>query len=285
MNEPTVVVGDGWLGRAIDRAVPGSIHMSQRRFEPSSVPAGAAIIVASGWSSLPRAERDERVASELSDVARLLDVARERDSRIVVVGSSDVCGLAELVDGSTPVNPVTAYGELKARREELVVEAARDGVDAVAVRLAPTHGPGKAQTVRMVSIASQPIIPLARGGRYSVGFVTLADAVSAFLSLGTERSADVVSVGAGPTELRSLLAAIAAHRDRQPRYVPVPLPTSVARRMATSLNDRLAWIGRFSMPRSVAMEAQIEPMGLPATAAYIGTEAPEDTTEPTSTET
>lgn len=263
---PTVVVGSGWLGRAIARASPGCIHTAQRDFDRSLVPAGAAMIVASGWSSLPHGEHDARVAAELRDVATLLEVARERDARIVVIGSSDVCGLAEAVSGSTPVDPVTRYGELKARRESLVVEAAHDGVDAVSVRLAPTHGPGKAQTARMVALASKPVIPLPRGGRYSVGFVTLADAVDAFVSLTTERSAEIVSVGAGPTDLRELLAAVASN---EPRFVPVPLPASIARRLAMSRSGRLAWIGRFSMPRSVAMEAPVTPSRLSVAADYV----------------
>lgn len=268
-GRPLVVVGGGWLGRAVAAANPGCTHMSQREFDAGSVPRESALIVASGWSSLAADDPAAKVQSELDDVARLLDRAREHDARIVVVGSSDVCGLAEEVTGTTAPNPVTRYGELKTARESLVAEAARDGVDAVAVRLAPTHGPGKAQTQRMVSLASKPLVPLPRGGRYSVGFVTLADAVDAFVSLTIEHSPDIVSVGGGPTELRRLLSELAAIGGRPARFAPVPIPVAVARRLATSSNGRLAWVGRFSMPRAVAMETTVEPSGLPEAAAYL----------------
>jgi nucleoside-diphosphate-sugar epimerase len=268
-DRPIVVVGSGWLGSAVAAAVAGSTHMAQRSFDAARVPRGAAVVVASGWSSLAADDPEDKVRSELDDVARLLDTARGRDARIVVIGSSDVCGLAEVVSGSTAPSPVSRYGELKTRREALVVEAARDGVDAVAVRLAPAHGPGKAQTARMVSLATKPIVPLPRGGRYSVGFVTLADAVEAFVSLTTERSAEVVSVGGGVTELASLLRAIASNAGRTARIVPLPMPVPVARRLAGSKHARLAWAGRFASPRCVEMEANVVPMSTATAGRYI----------------
>ncbi|MDJ0768634.1 MAG: NAD(P)-dependent oxidoreductase [Ilumatobacter sp.] len=269
-GRPLLVVGSGWLGRAIAAALPTATHVAQRQFDPGIVPVGAGIVVASGWSSLPAEGADDRVRSELDDVERLLDVARRRGARAVVVGSSDVCGLAEVIDGRTPVDPITAYGELKVRREQLVVDAAASGVDAVSVRLAPTHGPGKAQTARMLSLARRRLVPLPHGGRHSVGFVALADAVGALCSLLTAESEPVVAVGGGRTILRELLAALARSSGvGPPRCVTVPLPDRLSRSLARSRVAQLAWIGRFSLHRVVEMDAPITPMSTTEAARYL----------------
>jgi nucleoside-diphosphate-sugar epimerase len=268
-DDPVLVIGSGWLGRALASQNPEWFNIAQRSLSPLRVPRGATMIVASGWSSLPADDRDARVRAELRDVNDNLDLARQRDARIVVVGSSDVCGLAAVVDGETPANPVTAYGNLKAEREILVREACGSGLDAVAVRLAPTHGPGKAQTQRLVSVVERRFVPLPRGGRHSIGFVTLADAVDALSAIAKGNQTGVLSVGGGPTPLRALVAAIASARGKSPWMLWMPAPETVARRLASSQHPGLAWLGRFSLPRVIKMEAGVPTMGVEAAGGYL----------------
>ncbi len=273
-DRPLVVVGSGWLGSALAGRRTDAIHVAQRDFRSRLVPAEAAIIVASGASRLPNEAPASAVSSELADVTRVLETARKRDARVVVVGSSDVCGNAAVVDRLTPVDPVSAYGELKARREALVVSAAKSGLDATAIRLGPTHGPGKRQTARMLSLAKQRFVPLPRGGRYSVGFVTLPDAVEAILKATDADCGAIGAVGAGPTELRQLLVLLGGSASRGRVYPAAPIAVEMAQRLSRSSLGAAAWLGRFSLPRSVEMDIPVAPKTIHAACEYLLESAP-----------
>jgi nucleoside-diphosphate-sugar epimerase len=260
-----LVVGNGWLGRAIAASMNAEL-VAQRDFTDSSVGEARTIVVASGVSSLEHDEFQVAVQRELSDVARTLDSAGTRQCRVVVLGSSDVCGLASDVTGATPANPVTAYGELKALREDLVVRAIADGANAAVARLAPVHGPGKAQTRRMLAVSRRAVVPLVGGGRHSVGFVTLSDAIGAIAALASDGTTGIRAIGAGRTEMRMLFRSLAAASGTKMHVLPVPVPRRVLAACSRSSNQKVAWFGRLGLDRTVHMET----LHLPMTTAEAG---------------
>lgn len=267
------VVGAGWLGRALAGRL-GSELIRQRDFRASTLESASGVIVASGVSRLEPGDLAATSAKEGAEVRNVLESAAEKGIRCIVLGSSDVCGLAVDVRGDTPVAPVTAYGELKALREQVVRESITHGADAVAVRLAPVHGPGKAQTIRMVGLARRSAVPMVRGGRYSIGFVTLHDVVESVRSLVTDPFVGVCAVGAGPTPFCDLIRGISHASGSTVKIVPVPVPTVVLRRMARSGNTRVAWFGRLGLDKVVHMETPHAPMSTAGAARYLSESVP-----------
>jgi nucleoside-diphosphate-sugar epimerase len=219
--------------------------------------------------------RDERLTevlqSELGHLREVLDACVDaRASRIVVLGSSDVAGLAARVRGDTPQAPVGPYARVKAALEDECRLRADDGLPLTCVRLAPVHGPGKARSLALVRLARRPVIPLPGGGRQSIGFVLLDDAVRALQRLGGQPSAPVVAVGGGPTPMRDLLGHLARAQGRHPRWLPVPIPATVLRPLAdTLLPEPLHWLLRLSLPRVVEMEVDVPVTLLPEAAAAL----------------
>ncbi|MFN2504761.1 MAG: hypothetical protein ABR540_11170, partial [Acidimicrobiales bacterium] len=157
---------------------------------------------------------------------------------------------------------------VKAALEDECRLRAADGMAVTSARLAAVHGPGKPRTAALVRLARRPVIPLPGGGRHSIGFVLLADAIRALLRLGGEAGAPVVSIGGGPTPLRDLLAHLARAQGKQPRWLPVPV-TGLQRLAPLELPDSLHWLLRLSLPREVAMEVPVPVTPLPQAAAML----------------
>ena len=207
------------------------------------------------------------IEEECSALRSILEHAGQVGCRVVVLGSSDVCGSAEVITGGTPVSPLTPYGRLKVAREGAVAEALDDGLDAVVARVAPVHGPGKAQTARLVRLARRGVIAVPGGVGHSVGFITLADLTSAILALASSAQRGVVSIGAGVTPIGDLLSALGRAQGVTQRLISVPLP--FATHLAQSRSIAIAWLGRFVLPRRVEMEVAVEPMSVKLATEYL----------------
>lgn len=262
------VVGAGLLGRAMATSIEVE-PIPRRRFSEDGIPKHAAVLVASGRSVIPSGEGSERARDqEVAHLRQVLDACEEKEAaRVVVLSSSDVAGLAPRITGATPANPRTVYAMAKAAVEDECVERRRRGLDVTAVRLAPVHGPGKARTASLVRVARLPAVPLANGGRHSVGFIHIDDALRAARWLMEHAAPDVVAVGAGPTPLRELLASLAAAQSRPFHPLWVPMPATVVSTLARrSWSDRSEWALRLALPRIVEMDVPIAPMSLAAAA-------------------
>jgi len=261
-----MIIGAGWIGRHLATSL-GVTAIPQREAIDDVPPSGGSLIIAGGRSSV--AARDDLsavVEEECSTLSAILDRAHQVGCRVVVLGSSDVCGSAEVITGSTPVDPLTPYARLKAARER-VVEELEGGLNAVVARVAPVHGPGKPQTARLVRLARRRVIAVPGGAGHSVGFITLADLTSAILALASSDQRGVVSIGAGVTPIGDLLRALGRAQGITPRLISVPVP--FAERLAASRSGGVAWLGRFALPRLVEMEVALEPMPVELAAEYL----------------
>jgi nucleoside-diphosphate-sugar epimerase len=177
------VVGAWWIGRNFASSV-GVEATPQRQAADLVVRAGGGVLIIAGGRSSVGASDDLSmlIEEECSALRSILEHAGQVGCRVVVLGSSDVCGSAEVITGGTPVSPLTPYGRLKVAREQAVVDAIEAGVDAAIARIAPVHGPGKVQTARLVRLSRRRLIAVPRGTSHSVGFVTLDDFTRAILS-------------------------------------------------------------------------------------------------------
>lgn len=256
---PSTVVGAGWLGRALATRL-GVEPVPGRSFGTDDIVPETSVYVATGRPSLPVTARGGLAGALRSELGRLRTVLDACTSarRVVVLGSSDVAGLAPEVRGHTPQAPVTPYGQVKAALEDECRLRAEAGLPVTCVRLAPVHGPGKARTLRLLAFSRQPVVPMLAGGHHSTGFILLDDAMRALLWLGENPSPAVVSVGGSHTPLRALVAALARAQGCNGRIVTVPAPAPIVRRVASlPLPSTLHWLLRLSLPRSVEMEVPV----------------------------
>lgn len=254
------MIGAGWIGRAVAGSL-GTDAVARRSLEQCTVPAGARVVVASGRASLAAGEGlTESLRAEMAHLRLVLDAAERADAeRIVVLGSSDVAGMAPVIDGTTAQDPRTAYAEVKAALEDECVQRRAGGSPVTCVRLAPVHGPGKARTATLLKLATLPLVPLPNGGTHSCGFILLDDAVRAVEWLLDNPAPAVQSVGAGHTPLRALLQSLGKAQGRRFRAVAIPVP---ARTTAGVIGARgpvaLQWAVRLACPRAVLMDPPVE---------------------------
>jgi len=262
-----MIIGSGWIGRHLATSL-GVPAIPQREAIDVVPPSGGSLIIAGGRSSVAAGDNLSAVVEEeCSTLSAILDRAYQAGCRAVVLGSSDVCGSAQVITGSTPVDPLTPYARLKAARERVAIDVIEGGLDGVVARVAPVHGPGKAQTARLVRLARRRVIAVPGGVGHSVGFVTLADLTSAILALTSSNQRGVVSIGAGVTPIGDLLRALGRAQGTTPRLISVPVP--FAERLTASRSGSVAWLGRFALPRRVEMEVALEPMSVEEAADYL----------------
>ena len=267
MSGGVAIIGAGWIGRNLATSL-GVTAISQREASDVVPPSQGSLIIASGRSSVDATDDLLAVISEeCAALSTMLERAHQAGCRAVVLGSSDVCGSAEVITGSTPVDPLTPYARLKAAREHIVVDAVERGLDAVVARVAAVHGPGKAQTARLVRLSRRRVLAVPGGVDHSVGFVTLADLTAAIRALTSSDQRGVVSVGAGVTPIGGLLRALGRVQGITPQLVSVPVP--FASRLAGSRSGAVAWLGGFALPRRVEMEVALEPMSVELAADYL----------------
>lgn len=266
----TVIVGAGWLGNALGSHL-GCEVFSQRDLTKPDLGGAKNVVIASGRNHVPRnTSFSTLLERELAELSEVLGWCCELGVRAIVLGSADVCGGAAHISGLSPPGPRSLYGELKLRREELVRRAALDGNDVVSLRLAAVHGPGKAQTQRLLSISRLPLLVLPGRGSRSMGVVTVrgvANAVRALIE--AEHVEPVVSVGAGEVRADTLFRELAACQERKGRVFWVAVPEAVRRIGMGSPVPVLRWLSRFASSRVVAMEAGIEPESTREIAQYL----------------
>jgi nucleoside-diphosphate-sugar epimerase len=269
----SIVVGAGWLGTAAAPRLHAS-SVARRDFHPDRILPGSAVVVASGRAVVAQGDRlGAALATELAHLRTVLDACESMGAkRVVVLGSSDVAGVAAEIRGTTPQDPLTNYAQVKAALEDECVLRAQAGMPVTCVRLAPVHGPGKAKTVSLIRLSRRPVVPLPGGGHHSVGFVLLDDALRAIEWLAEHPAPAVVAVGGGWTPLRDLLRHLGRAQGARAKFVPMPAPRAALRRLAPSpLPEPLNWLVRLSLPRAVEMEVPVPVTPLADAAAMLVT--------------
>jgi glycosyltransferase involved in cell wall biosynthesis/nucleoside-diphosphate-sugar epimerase len=260
LRDDVVVVGAGWLGCAIGSYL-GCQVLPQRNLRREEISQFDAVIIASGRNRVRRSETLSAVIDEESEVlATTLEWCRESGARVVLLGSADVCGMQEVIRGSTPPSPMSRYGQLKLGREQVALTARDRGTDVVVLRLAAVHGRGKPQTKRLVRLGGSRVLVLPGRLSRSVSLIslrTLTDAITSIVSV--REIPPVVAVGSGYVRADELFQALARQQGRRLRLVGLPLPAFIARLGAKSTIPLLAWTARFASSRVVEMEAGVPP--------------------------
>jgi glycosyltransferase involved in cell wall biosynthesis/nucleoside-diphosphate-sugar epimerase len=258
LRDDVVVVGAGWLGCAIGSYL-GCQVLPQRNLRREEISQFDAVIIASGRNRVRRSETLSAVIDEESEVlATTLEWCRELRARVVLLGSADVCGMQEVIRGSTPPSPMSRYGQLKLGREQVALTARDRGTDVVVLRLAAVHGRGKPQTKRLVRLGGSRVLVLPGRLSRSVSLIslrTLTDAITSIVSV--REIPPVVAVGSGYVRADELFQALARQQGRRLRLVGLPLPAFIARLGAKSTIPLLAWTARFASSRVVEMEAGV----------------------------
>ena len=260
LRDDVVVVGAGWLGCAIGSYL-GCQVLPQRNLRREQISQFDAVIIASGRNRVRRSETLSAVIDEESEVlATTLEWCRELRARVVLLGSADVCGMQEVIRGSTPPSPMSRYGQLKLGREQVALTARDRGTDVVVLRLAAVHGRGKPQTKRLVRLGGSRVLVLPGRLSRSVSLIslrTLTDAITSIVSV--RELPPVIAVGSGYVRADELFQALARQQGRRLRLVGLPLPGFIARLGAKSTIPLLAWTARFASSRVVEMEAGVPP--------------------------
>lgn len=184
-----------------------------------------------------RTAAPSRAAMFEANVAGTASLLRLADSvgRIVFLSSQEAVGRPETIKPLTedvPLRPITAYGESKARAEDLVRES---GLPYTILRPGPVYGPRDTDVYiyfRIVDAGIRPILP--GPNRVSVcAWQSLLSAIEGAAISGTN-GVYFVSDG-GSFDWNGLTLAIAKAMDRHP--VPIRLPRfalSVAARAAAA---------------------------------------------------
>ncbi len=258
IRDDIVVVGAGWLGRAIGARL-GCEVLSQRALRPEQIEGVAAVIIASGRNRVRRGEDPNAVISEESAALEsTLEWCRGAGAHVVLLGSADVCGTREIIGGDTLAAPVSAYGRLKLRREQVALAARDRGTDVVVLRLAAVHGVGKPQTTRLVRLGRFRAIALPGRLDRSISVLTLGTLTNALRAvISVPQLAPVVAVGSGYVRADVFFHALARCQGRELRIIGVPLPRFLTRAGVRSEFPLFAWISRFASSRAVEMEAGI----------------------------
>jgi nucleoside-diphosphate-sugar epimerase len=233
--------------------------LSQRDLRREQLAPFHAVIVASGRNRVRRGETLAAVLEEESAVlTTTLEWCRELGIRVVLLSSADVCGMREVIEGSSPAAPRSEYGQLKLRREEVALSARAQGANVVVLRLAAVHGPGKLQTRRLVRLARRRLLVLPGRLDRSLSLVTVKVLTSAIISvLSSPVTEPVIAVGSGYVRADLLFQALAREQGRELHIVGLPLPSRAAQIGMTSRVPLLAWISRFASSRAVAAEAGV----------------------------
>lgn len=257
LRDDVAVVGAGWLGRAIGARL-GCEVLAQRALRREQIEGLDAVIIASGRNRVRRGEDFRALVAHESEILRsTLEWCRELEVRVVLLGSADVCGMRETICGNSPASPVSAYGRLKLRREQVARAALDRGTDVITLRLAAVHGPGKPQTKRLVRLGRARVLALPGRLDRSVSLLTLGTLTKALEGIiSGSKLPSVIAVGSGYVRADDFFHALAQGQSRALRLIGVPLPRFVTRAGAKSPIPLFAWISRFASSRVVEMEAE-----------------------------
>ena len=258
LRDDVVVVGAGWVGSAM-AAHLGCEVLPQRGLRREQLNPFHAVIIASGRNRVRRGESLAAVLEEESAaLTTTLEWCRELGIRAVLLGSADVCGMRDVIEGSSPPAPQSEYGRLKLRREEVALRAREQGVDVVVLRLAAVHGIGKRQTRRLVRLARRRLLVLPGRLDRSLSLITLRTLASALDSiLANPTPHPVIAVGSGYVRADLLFGALAREQGRELHLMGLPLPRWIAQTGMKSRVPLFAWISRFASSRVVAAEAEV----------------------------
>ena len=258
IRDDIVVVGAGWLGRAIGARL-GCQVLSQRGLRPEQIAGVAAVIIASGRNRVKRGEDLNAVISEESAALEsTLEWCRESGARALLLGSADVCGTREVIRGDSPADPVSAYGRLKFRREQVALAARDQGTDVVVLRLAAVHGPGKKQTKRLLRLGRFRLLALPGRLNRSISVITLGNLVDSLIAiLAAPPPKPVLAIGSGYLRADHFFDALARQQGRRQILIGLRVPKFVMKAGMNSAIPLLAWTSRFSSSRAVEAEAGV----------------------------
>lgn len=185
---------------------------------------------------LAAAYREARIADEVyhqvhvESTRRLAEAARANPGfrRFVHVSTVGVLGHIEHppADESTPYNPGDRYQETKTEAERWLLDyAGRHPLPLTVVRPAAIYGPGDRRLLKVFKLAGLPVVPLLGSTRGLYHLIHVEDLVSFLLAVAEAPQAlgQVYICGnPQPLELRELIATIARHLGREPRFVRLP---------------------------------------------------------------
>jgi nucleoside-diphosphate-sugar epimerase len=175
--------------------------------------AGLDVLVHAAWD--PRAAGQELWRTNVGGTAALLEAATTAGVRQVILISS-----ISAFEGTRQ-----AYG-----RAKLAAEATAERLAAAVVRPGLVYGPRAGGMVgNLRRLVRFPVIPLpaARAPQYTVHEDDLAEVVVR-LAEGVAVSEPMVAASTHPTQMRELVAALAAREGRRPAVVPVWWPAAFA---------------------------------------------------------
>ena len=233
MTTPVVVIGAGFLGRAVAgalvaaghpttvitrRAVPPlegarmvTVDLGDRRALEAAIEPGTAVVFAAG-NSVPAADEHHpgRAAAEVTPLVSVLEAVRHRPGASLLFLSSGGAVYGEPdslpVDETHPLRPLSAYGAAKVASETYVrYYRRRHGLAATSLRCGNAYGPGQVPgrgqgLVGELLNASGSGRPIELWGDGSVrrDFVHVGDVARAILGLcGRADLPEAINVGTG----------------------------------------------------------------------------------------
>jgi nucleoside-diphosphate-sugar epimerase len=178
-------------------------------------------------------------AARLFEKANVLGTAnvlaaskRAQVRRVVFVSSTsvyfDFTSKQSISESDTlPGTPVNAYAASKRKGEELVLQAADEGIDTVILRPRGIFGPwDSALAPRLARVAKRGIVPMPGGGQAMVDVTCVSNVVDALLCAAhaTGVSGRIYNISNGaPVSVKKLLASALDAMGIQARLRPVPL--------------------------------------------------------------
>jgi nucleoside-diphosphate-sugar epimerase len=206
---------------------------------------------------------DDALASTIvGGTAAVLEAAQACGVRtIVYVSSAAVYGGGDLVDvdESRPRRPGSVYAASKARAEDAVALAAREGrIASWILRPCTLYGGGDRHFTRyLLELATGGVIPLVRGGAVRLDFLAATDLAEAcLLALRTAPAAPapVVNVASGmPSTVTELVARVRTMLGLPARTIVVEDPLSPPLDVPAALVAAVSEHRTFSIRRGQAL--------------------------------
>ena len=148
--------------------------------------------------------------------------------RFMHVSTVGVLGHIEnpLADETAPYNPGDVYQRTKADAERWLLDfAQRTGLPFTIVRPAAIYGPGDRRLLKIFRFAKLPLAPLIGSTRGLYHLIHVED-LAAFMVLaaGEPRALGEIFICGNPepTSIRDIVATVARHLGREPRFLRLP---------------------------------------------------------------
>lgn len=129
-------------------------------------------------------------------------------------------------DETAPYNPGDVYQRTKTTAEQWLLEhARRTGLPFTIVRPAAIYGPGDRRLLKVFRLAKLPVVPLIGFTRGLYHLIHVED-LTAFMILAADHPRALGEIficgNPEPTSIRAIVATVARHLGREPRFVRLP---------------------------------------------------------------